>query len=363
MPSVIVYPTRSMSVLSSSHGTWATARNGYQVRNLYPNPVAGIKFVATWWFYRNFIWVPEINIPPAAIKSAKFYFYCTNIPSGGVWHLTRGVDNEPIIDQVGGTDPDWDDQTAQATSGGSIDRASLVLNAYNAITLNATGISWLDQDLAIYKTDQAQLLFPSAEHFLADSAQSFTPVYDKIRYVKMRCRILAAAGDTTLYLKLADANDYPTGPALATVVRTSAGITNSASGRWYIWDFGSEIPITPGVKYCLELKMSAPWNFRLQETAGNPYAGGKSTYDTGGGVWAANGTYDHCFAEYSESWPKGTWLCLKGDRDLTGVEPAHGDYDVTFQSPAQANPPYLVIDYGVGGGKNPYPDLMAAGVI
>ncbi|GAH95687.1 unnamed protein product, partial [marine sediment metagenome] len=281
--------------------------------------------------------------------------------TGGAIVVVRGNQSQPLLKT------DWDGLTGQSENGGSLDIASAVVGAYNAIELNATGIAWLNQDGPIRDEFESLDVTDRSAYFKIYSpikvSMSFTPVGNStIKDVALNIYKNGTGGGTvTINIKLADANHYPTGVALATVSFAASllGVITDTD-IWYEATLAAGgASLTGGVEYCIEVSVSSGdasnyvgWN-AITTVSWQYYPKGQASWYDGTHHPL---TYDCGFAVFDVDLAlTGTLLCLRGVSDIADIEPPSiCDLAIAFHSAQKGSgyEPYLEIEYEYADGPH-----------
>lgn len=373
MPTTITkYTSRSARTLYSTHGTWTTARNGTGLTLHTPNGLTGgVINAVTFWLYRAMMHFPQVDLPAAEDRELiKAYLYIYIYDRGstlGVLQVTRGVHGEPIETS------DWTGDTAKVVSGGELAYGDMVEGQYNAIPLNDTFLTWLDQDSAPEEEYEGFTVGGLGLRIFHDTvtpkysrwSQSFTPdITHTVKKIKMWMKRVGNAGTITFDLYAADANHRPTGAVLATGTKAATAISDTTYTWYEVISLGTGIELTASSKYVIVVSASAgdeDNNYVLfHGKTGNPYSGGQTCLSTDQGVtwdYTTYATYDLAFVEYGAGYldddgnpiTKGTLITLKGTPDMNGAEPPPGyDGGIGFYSPRYSvgsRAPYLYFEY------------------
>ncbi|MBA7568558.1 hypothetical protein ES708_10287 [subsurface metagenome] len=337
--------------LFSVNPTWATARNGYNpskyknyqrpTSELYVKTSGGYSILRA---YQNFDTFALPGGAGAAIEEAELGLFITYL-SG--YHcdlcITKGLWNEPV------TPGDFALQTNETTILGSMDTAGMLLDQYNWIPLNATGIAYINQrDTEInqhesydWRQTAGLLFYPPYWR-----SQSFTPQTDhKIATIRLRMRRVGSPGTMNVDIYLADASHFPTGSPIASGLIDANTFTTAPDGDWYLVSLAGNPTLTAGTEYCVVLHIIGGDDSNYPEWRGataSEYPNGLHSLSSNyGGSWSAQAAQDGYFIEYEEAKVGGTKFCLRTLFDVNDSAPGAGtNYETHFYS-AQAGAGFL----------------------
>ena len=133
--------------MRSTWGDWTLARNGISLTIFDPVTIdhyAGTSLTASHWLYRTFLYFDLSSIPAGSnvIGDAVIKLYFKTKGTSGTYY--------PILIQAGHqagatiVTGDWDLQTDDPVSFGSILLSDIILNQYNSITLSAVGKAYIE---------------------------------------------------------------------------------------------------------------------------------------------------------------------------------------------------------------------------
>lgn len=320
---------RSGRTLYSSHGSWEIARNGFGVfissAYNYPNPrlMCRTELTALYCIERAHLTLDTQKVK-GGILTAKLRIYVVELVAWPTYlYITKGAHGDIVDTGI------WGSQNGYADIGGQILFTDLVLNAWNEIPLNATGISWINSSSSEKKqyegfddggTTCAEI------HIPWKWCMFFTPVDSHtIKSVRLyAAKKGTGCGIVTVNVKAADANHLPTGAALASGEFNSA--TLGAAYDWITVDLGDGAELSADTEYCFELiPASGNDTNKAQvrvDTSGAYTRGQLAFWD--GVTWTAYPAYDIYFLEYSDEDVGGTRLCLRTAFDLNNTPPTIG---------------------------------------
>lgn len=349
VPGVVNYlPTWHNRHVGSNHGTWSTARGGYNLKTgeKYQRPdsylTVDTHLVAMYWIIRS--WLNFNTQGVGSISAARLGLYITDlIGTAGGLVVTKGLSLEPIDED------DWATQTNEVTILGQIAQSDLVLNQYNWTPLNAAGIAWINQSALELKQHESYDWARDAYlRFYANIwiSQSRTPQSNQhIRYLRLRMRRRGSPGTLYITVKAADANHCPTGPPLASGTINANTFTTAAWGAWYLIDLGAGFDAIAGTEYCTEChKVGGDTNNAVEWISSNhlAYPSGYASWSTdGGSTWGVQTAWDAYFIDYEEAQVGGTNFCLRAAKDVSDTPPTIYEGQVTSFNSAQKGEGYL----------------------
>lgn len=331
--------------LYSSHGTWSTCRNGINVRKdgNYQRPNSELftatTLVALYTITRSYLNFDTTGFPAhLSPVSARVGIYITSITGiAGDLVLTKGLWREPVVDT------DWALQTNEITNLGQLAQNALVLNQYNWIPLNATGIAWLNHSSPEHRQHESFDWLKNAYFDLFHPrwfSQSFTPqTTHTITRAKVRIKKVGSPGTLHCEIYLAGSDHCPTGSRLAWDTVHPDYISTDTWGDWYEFNFGPGAALTAGTEYCVVLYLLAGNNANKVQwicATGNQYPNGIFCYSLNEGVtWTDYPGLHAYFIEYEELLEGQTNFCLRTSFDVSDVPPTPPQSQVAHFHSAQ----------------------------
>jgi len=349
VPGVVNYlPTWHNRNVRSNHGTWSTARNGYNLTEFgsyqRPQSVLNPNTYLLAMYYLGRSWLNFNTQGIGSISAARLGVYVTSKTGlSGAIFITKGLALEPI------DGADWPAQTGETTIFGQFNLADIVLNQYNWADLNAAGLAWLNQ--SALELNQHESYDWGKNMFMGIynpywSSQSRTP-QSTFTLTKVRLRLKRVGSPGTLYIRIyaADANHCPTGPVLASATINGNTLTTDYWGAWYLIDLGAGCVFTQGTEYCTVLYIAGGNASNCVQwigATGNQYPNGcYALSSNAGSSWTPNTNYDLYFIDYETAQVGGTNFCLRADYDVNDIPPIIGaDHTLIFNS-AQKGEGYL----------------------
>jgi len=347
------YATWHNRSVSSLHGTWLTARNGWEhsLSCNYQRPTDTLHVISTLVAMYNIcrVWlnVHTFYIPiGATITAARLGLYVTSITGiTGSLILTKGLAREPIDEN------DWAIQTNEVTDLGSIAQSDLVLNQYNWIPLNATGIAWVNQSLLELKQGESS----DCERTMGYAV--FAPNrYSQTRYpqsdatittLKLRLRRRGYPGMFYVDIHAADVNHKPTGPTLASGSINGNALTTVKWGLWYEIDLGAGFTPTAGQEYCTVGYLLGGSGTKYIDWRGSPagmYVNGHLWFSgDNGATWIENPTTDLSNIDYEVVEVGGTNFCIRTGFDVSNLAPTTLQNQIAIFHSAQKGDGFLPI--------------------
>lgn len=318
----------------SRHGTWSTARNGFNVRKDgdYQRPLSQLdattSLIATYLINRSYLnFNTKVGMPADPVVSARVGIWITSLTGiTGDLVLTKGLWREPVVDT------DWALQTNEVANLGQLAQGALVLNQYNWIPLNAAGIAWLNSSMPENKQHESYDWQKNAYLDLYHPrwfSQSFTPqTSHKITRMKVRIKKVGSPGHCRCELYLAGVDHCPTGAYLARDSIHPDFFSTDTWGDWleYHWDPG--VDVIAGVEYCVVLYILGGNSTNKVQWIGctaNQYPNGTFCYSLNAGVsWTDYPNHHTYFIEYEEQLEGQTNFCLRTSYDVGDAPPGAG---------------------------------------
>ncbi|MBA7710451.1 hypothetical protein ES703_119394 [subsurface metagenome] len=317
--------------LYSNHGTWATARAGFNPRKdgNYQRPnnllIVRTQIIATWHIIRSYLNFDSQTLPAGkSVMAGSLGLYVINVPGiGGTLHITRGLWDEPV------TAGDWALQTAEVTSLGEIAQNALVVGQYNWIDLNQDGIDWVNQKAVEPNQYESYDWRKNAYGEIYGSnqwSQSFTPLTaHTLTSLKLRLARVGDPGDVLVEIWNTTPGDCPKDTLLSQKMVPGIFLSTAVWGDWCQVDLPTPVPLLAGVAYAIRVRAlggTSTKKVRWIGASGSPYPNGKSCYtDNGGTSWTSYDNFDWYFIEYESATTGGTKFVLRASPDLSGVEP------------------------------------------
>ncbi|MBA7675403.1 hypothetical protein ES703_83636 [subsurface metagenome] len=331
--------------MTSSHGTWTTARNGFGVHKdrLYQRPndqlIVGTRLNASYEITRAYQSFHTTDLPPAkTIIAAQLGLYVTSkTGTTGLVVITKGLWDEPV------TPADWWLQTDETIGLGYIPQLDIVPGRYNWIDFNSIGLAWLNNsDLMLKQHESFDWrkttfggCFGPNRH-----SQSFTPLTThRLRKVKLRLKKVGDAGFFLVDLREAGPDGCQTGDLLAQDYSYAVMLSDASWGDWYEFTFPHYVEVQAGHTYAFIVwAPDGNASNRVDWVASTftRYLGGHLCYSLDDGyTWTPLPTYGAYFIEYEVYritegvvLPRykvgGTNLCIRTNYDAANVPPGPG---------------------------------------
>lgn len=339
--------------LWSSHGTWLTARTGFnpQKDGNYQRPnsflVVRTELTVTWHINRAYINFHSQDIPAGkSVIAGRLGIYVANVPGPlGTIHITKGLWDEPVVDT------DWTLQTDEVTSLGSIASDELAIGEYNWIDLNQDGLDWVNQRPTERNQFESYDWRKSAYHVIYGDwrwSQNFTPQTNHtLTRLKLRVRRYGNPGDIFCDIWNTTPAGCPTGDLLAQERVAGIMLSPLTWGDWHEFILDTPVNLVAGRTYAIVLWAPSGHILAYLQwigATGNKYPSGHACFSDDAGVsWTARPNNDCYFIEYVTQKVGGTKFVLRTSPDLSGVEPPPGYHQEAHFYSAQKGTDYLPI--------------------
>lgn len=339
--------------LYSSHGTWSTARNGFNVYKTgqYQRPdtqlIVSTSLNASYWLNRAYLNFHTIAVPSDKIIIAAQLGLFITAKTGLIWgtFITKGLWDEPV------TSEDWALQTEERVFLGVFREPGLIAGQYNWADFTPAGLDWLNES-ALKEKQWESYDWRKTAYFQVYGnkrwSQNFTPVYGhRLRTLKLRLKGVGDAG--MFYIDIFDTtpNGCPTGDSLANDYSYAIMLSTDTWGDWHKFILNQPIWVEAGHTYVIVLRsLAGDASNRIDwiGSTGTPYPNGHACYSIDDGAsWTAYPAYACYFIEYEVVWMNGvipsrykvggTNLCLRTDFDITDSPPGAGvKHEIQFYS-------------------------------
>ncbi|MBA7588476.1 hypothetical protein ES708_30534 [subsurface metagenome] len=343
---------RSNRTLWSTHGTWATAWGGINLKvtdvHQLPDSIILVDTLLTVSYHirRGYLsfYLPQL---PAdnVLTEAKLKLYATQHTANPyAICITQGVQGEPVWTT------DWETQNPIDTILGSKDAQDFVDGQYNDVAFNADGLAYLTERMT--RSHQYESFDSNGNAYLVMyppycPAQTFTPQQTHVMTaVKLTvAKYAGSPGDIIVTIKNTDASGAPTGDPLATGTILAANLELPGFYPWYPVILDTPVTVNQGTLYaiccCSPTSNGSNYPFWWGSTIGG-YAGGSHWYSKDGGItWPDNyPTRDAYFIEYNYLHVGARRLCLRTIWDVNNVAPHSGQTTTLQFKAAQEEAPY-----------------------
>ena len=322
--------------LYSNHGTWATARAGFNPRKdgNYQRPndflVVRTERVATFHIIRPYLNFDSQTLPAGkSVIAGSLGLYVLNVPGNeGTLHITKGLWDEPV------TASDWVLQTGETTSLGSIAQNALVVGQYNWIDLNQAGLDWINQR-PTEPNQYESFDWRKNAYFLnygnLQWSQSFTPLTaHTLTSLKLRLKRVGNPGDVLYEIWNTTPGECPKDTLLSQRMQPGIFLSTATWGDWFEVDLTTPVPLLAGVAYAIRIRAldgNATNKVEWIGATATPYPNGRACFtDNGGTSWTSYTKYGLYFIEYETATVGGTKFVLRTSPDLSGAEPPPAYY-------------------------------------
>lgn len=339
----------------SRHGTWSTARDGFNPQKLgdYQRPnstlLIATSLIAQYTIYRSYLSFNTTIYPEHRhIVSARIGLYVTAKSTVDFdFIVCPGLWREPVVDT------DWLPATNDTTLLGSINTGAMLLNQYNWIDLNPIGLGWINHSRAEH-TQHESYDWQKTQFWPIYSSrwasQSFAPqTTHALTRVKLRIKKVGNPPGIYCSIYLAGVNGCPSGTPIDTVYLDPGSIPGGLWGDWVEFIFPTSIRVTAGNTYCIVLHHvggDATNCTHWVGAGGTAYQNGHGCYSVdGGGVWTPYPTQALYFIEYRELLEGQTNFVLKTASDNSNSPPGAGiTYSCNFHSSQKGTDYYPILE-------------------